>query len=63
MDEIIGDMSSLYDNAFKDGVDFCIKVLQSYGEDNEEASSFYDEAVLHIKETYITMMGKMTNGG
>lgn len=63
MDEIICDMSSLYDSAFKDGVDFCIKVLQAYSEDSEKVSSFYDEAIQHIKETYSTMMGKMTNGG
>jgi hypothetical protein len=56
-------MSNLYDSAFKDGVDFCIKVLQAYSEDSEEVSSFYDEAIQHIKETYSTMMGKMTNGG
>ena len=41
MDEIITDMSNLYDSAFKDGVDFCIKVLQAYGEDNEEVNSFF----------------------
>lgn len=63
MDEIICDMSSLYDNAFKDGVDFCVKVLQAYSEDSKKVSSFYDEAIQHIKETYSTMMGKMTNGG
>ena len=63
MDEIICDMSNLYDSAFKDGVDFCIKVLQAYSEDSEEVSSFYDEAIQRIKETYSTMMGKMTNGG
>lgn len=63
MDEIITDMSNLYDNAFKDGVDFCIKVLQAYSEDNEEVNSFYSEAIQHIKETYSTMMGNMTRKG
>ena len=63
MDEIITDMSNLYDSAFKDGVDFCIKVLQAYGEDNEEVNSFYSEAIQNIKETYSTMMGKMTRKG
>lgn len=63
MDEIICDMSNLYDNAFKDGVDFCIKVLQAYGEDNEEVNKFYSEAIQNIKETYCTMMGKMVKKG
>lgn len=63
MNETITDMSNLYDNAFKDGVDFCIKVLQTYGEDSEEVNSFYSEAIQHIKECYCTMMGKITRKG
>lgn len=63
MDEIIADMSNLYDNAFKDGVNFCIKVLQVYNEDSEEVNSFYSEAIQIIKESYSTMMEKMTRKG
>lgn len=55
MDNTVKNLATLYDNAFKDGVDFCIQVLQSC--DNG------DETAQYIKEVYDTMMGKMGKKG
>lgn len=56
MDNILIGMSTLYDEAFKDGVDFCIEVLQSYSGDNNDAAQY-------IKDVYDTMMGKIQKKG
>lgn len=55
MDNILIGMSTLYDDAFKDGVDFCIEVLQSCGDNND--------AIQYIKDVYDTMMGKTQKKG
>lgn len=56
MDDTVKNLSTLYDNAFKDGVDFCIEVLQSYGNNS-------DEIIQYIKDVYDIMMGKMEKKG
>lgn len=56
MDNTVKNLATLYDNAFKDGVDFCIEVLQSYSGDN-------NNAIQYIKDVYDTMMGKTQKKG
>lgn len=55
MDNTVKNLATLYDDAFKDGVDFCIEVLQSY--DNG------DEIAQYIKQVYGIMMGKTQKKG
>ena len=61
VEEIYNAISNTYDNAFKDGVNFCIKILQYYDDSEDNVNSFYGEAIQHIKEEYSIMMEKFKN--